>query len=123
MAGEPAVGAAFDVPAQHRCPARLDCCHDAALSAAELDRVGLPERCAVAAEDIRHLEHGPHCGRSVGRCHRQAQPIQRAGRIGDQVGGDLSVASRRRESGMAEQHLDDANVGAALEQMGGETMP
>ena len=34
----------------YRCPARLDRCHDAALSAAELDRVGLPERCAVAGK-------------------------------------------------------------------------
>jgi hypothetical protein len=51
------------------------------------------------------------------------EPIQRTDRIGNQVGGDLSGASRRREQGMAEQHLDDADVGAALEEVGGETMP
>ena len=64
VASEPAVGAAFDMPAQCRRPARLDRRHDAALGAAEMVGVDLPERCAVAAENIRHLQR---------RAHRPAQ--------------------------------------------------
>ena len=77
----------------------------------------------VAAEDVRHLERGTHAGRSTRRHHHQAEAIERAGRVGDQRCRDLSIAGGRREPGMAEQHLDDADVGAGFEQMRGEAVP
>src|SRR5437588_13028033 len=36
---------------------------------------------------------------------------------------DVAVDLRRRERGVAEELLDRAEIGAALEQMGGERMP
>ncbi len=66
VTNEPTVGAALDMPTQCRCPARLDRRHDATLGAAELGSVRLPERCAVVAEDIRHLQRGAHRAGSGG---------------------------------------------------------
>src|SRR5208283_3468104 len=60
VTNEPTVGAVLDMPTQCRCPTRLDRRHDATLGAAELGGVRLPERCAVVAEDIRHLQRGAH---------------------------------------------------------------
>ena len=36
---------------------------------------------------------------------------------------DMSVDLRRLEAGMAQQFLDDAQVGAPIEEMGGEGVP
>ena len=66
VTNEPTVGAALDMATQCRCPARLDRRHDATLGAAELGSVRLPERCAVVAEDIRHLQRGAHRAGSGG---------------------------------------------------------
>ena len=49
--------------------------------------------------------------------------IEGARRAGDQVRGDMCIARRRRQVGMAEQRLNDANVDASLQEMGGETVP
>ena len=49
--------------------------------------------------------------------------IEGAGRAGDQARGDMCIARRRRQVGMAEQRLNDANVDASLQEMGGETVP
>ena len=73
-----AIVALLDMPAQRRRPAGLDRAHDAPLDAAEMAGMGLPISVAVAAEDIRHLQH---------RTHGAAQP-----------GGTTS--SRRRSSGL-----------------------
>ena len=80
------------------------------------------ERGAVAAEDIRHLQCGAMTLGSAGRHDLEAEPVERARRVADRVGGDLGVARRRRQAGVAEQDLDDADVGPALEQMGGEAV-
>ena len=47
----------------------------------------------------------------------QLQPVERAGRVADHRGGDLRVASCRRQIAMAEQRLDNPDVGAGFEQM------
>ena len=41
----------------------------------------------------------------------------------DHVGGDLGIERRRVDLGMAEQDLDQANIGILLEQVGGKTVP
>jgi hypothetical protein len=72
---------------------------------------------AVAAKDVRHLKSLAHSRRSIGRDHPEREAIERARRAGDQIRRDLRVARRRREVGMAEQNLDDANVGASRQEM------
>src|SRR6266478_4424540 len=39
------------------------------------------------------------------------EPVQRAGHVADRGVGDAGVTGRGVELGMAEQHLDDADVG------------
>ena len=53
----------------------------------------------------------------------EAEPLQRALDIADRADGDARVERRRLQLGMAEQHLDHANVGALFEEMGGKAMP
>ena len=122
-ADQAAVGAVLDMPAERRRPAGLDRRHDAALGAAEMGRVGLPVRRAVAAEDVRHLQRGTHRRGSGGRRDLQPQPVERARRPADRAGRDLGVARRGLQVAVAEQGLDDADVGAALQQMRGEAVP
>lgn len=58
-----------------------------------------------------------HSRRSIGRDHPEREAIERTRRAGDQIRRDLRVARRRREVGMAEQNLDDANVSASRQEM------
>ena len=114
------VFALLDVPAEHGGAARLDGGHDAALGLREAAALRSAERVAVAAENIRHLQNGAHARRSLRRRHREAQAVEGARGRRDQVGGDLRIARRRRQIRVAEQDLDNADVGPALKQMGGE---
>ena len=50
------------------------------------------------------------------------QLVQRADRGGDHSGGDGGVAGGGVDSAVAEQRLDDAEVGAVLQQVGGEAV-
>jgi hypothetical protein len=59
----------------------------------------------------------------VGRRDREAEVIQRAGGVGDQMGGNLGVPCRGRQPGVTQQYLDDADVGASLEQVRRKTVP
>ena len=52
-----AVIALIDMPPERRRPARRDGAHDASLDAPEMTGVCLSKRCAMAAEDIRHLQN------------------------------------------------------------------
>ena len=119
---EPAIGAALDMPAQRRRSARLDRRHDATLGAAEMVRVGLPVCRAVAAEDIRHLQHGAHRGGSGGRGDEVRhdatcglQFIERAGRRTYLVGREAKIPGCRAQTAMTEQQLDGAQIGAGFE--------
>ena len=78
---------------------------------------------AVAAEDVGQFERRPNPHRLSRRGHAQREFIEWTGRPGDHFGRDVSVALRRRQVRVTQQHLDDADTDAALQQMGGETMP
>src|SRR5271157_65268 len=52
-----------------------------------------------------------------------AQPVQRALDVADRVDGDAGVERGRLELGVAQQHLDHANIDALFEQVGGEAVP
>ena len=53
----------------------------------------------------------------------EADALQRALDVADRADGDAGVERRRLELGVAEQHLDHANVGALFEQVGREAVP
>src|SRR5262249_26746617 len=80
------------------------------LPAPGMPGVRLSKRCAMAAEDIRHLQSRSHDARSAGRDDLQAEPIKWTRRVADRFGGDPGVARRACEAGVAEQDLDDAHV-------------
>src|SRR5271168_1932081 len=52
--------APLDVATERCGPARLDSGHDAALVGQEPTTLGSTKRIAVAAENVRYLQHGPH---------------------------------------------------------------
>src|ERR1700736_5318218 len=52
-----------------------------------------------------------------GRLHRRDEVLERAGDLAERLEGDAGVERRRIELLVAEQHLDDADVGLLLEQM------
>jgi len=115
------------MPAQRRRPACLDRRHDATLGATQMIRVGLPVRRAAVAEDIRHLQHGSHRGRSGRRGDRIAcgvswglQDIQRAGSGAYLAGGEAQVFCRGVETAVPEQQRDGTQIGAGFEQMDGK---
>jgi hypothetical protein len=86
--------ALIDMPPERRRPARRDGAHDASLDAPEMTGVCLSKRCAMAAEDIRHLQNWSHGTRSAGWHDFQAEPIERAWRVADRFSGDPGVARR-----------------------------
>lgn len=105
-------------------PAELDRAHHTPLDTPEMAVMNLPIRLAVAAEDIRHLQSRRHGrNRSARRHHFNVQPLERARRAPDEAVRDLGVACRRGKIGVTEQHLDDADVGAVLQKMGGKGVP
>jgi hypothetical protein len=66
---------------------------------------------------------GAHVAVSGRRRHLQPQAIERARRAADRAGRDVCVACPGMQAAVAEQRLDDADVGAVLEQMSGEAVP
>jgi hypothetical protein len=118
-----AVVALLDMASERCRPTRRDGAHDATLDAAEMTGMCLSKRFAVAAEDIRHLQSRSHGTCSAGWHDFQAEPIERARRVADGLGGDPCVARRARDAGVAEQDLDDAHVRPALQQVGRECVP
>ena len=129
VANEPAVGAAFDMPAQRRRPARLDRRHDAALGADRDGRrgpAGTPRRGGgrypppPAPGRIAPAQAG--VGTAFGDATRRLQGIQRAGGGAHLVGGKAQVAGGGAEAAVTEQQLDGAHVGAGFEQMDGEAV-
>ncbi|MGY3361715.1 hypothetical protein ACVWZK_008378 [Bradyrhizobium sp. GM0.4] len=122
-AGGTAVIALLDMATEHSRPACRDRAHHAPFDTAEMLGTGSPKRFAMAAEDLRHFQNRSHQVRSAGWHDLQAEPIQRTWRIADSLGGDLGIARRAGQTGMAEQHLDDAHVGPVLQEMGRECVP
>ena len=93
-AGRTTIIALLDMATERRRPARRDGAHDATLDAPEMTGMRLSERFAMAAEDIRHLQSRSHGARSAGWHDLQAEPIERAWRVADGLGGDPGVARR-----------------------------
>src|SRR3954451_24800702 len=60
--------------------------------------------------------------RSLGRHHHEGEALEGARRAGDQIGRDPGIMGRRRQCGMPEQDLDDADVDSALQKMRGEAV-
>ncbi len=119
-AGEAAIVAALDVTAEPRRAASRDRADHTPLDAPEMSGVRSLVSFAVAAQDVGQFERRPNAHCLFRRRHVQREPIQGARRIGDDVARDACVARRRRQMLVAQQHLDDADVDAALQQMGGE---
>lgn len=118
-----AVVALLDVATEHRRPTRHDGAHHASLDAAEVTGMRLSKSFAVAVEYVRHFQSRPHDTRSAGWNDLQSQPVKRTRGLADRFGGNLGVACRALQAGMAEQHLDDTNVGAVLEKVSRKTVP
>ena len=62
-------------------------------------------------------------GTFTGKKNPGLQPIQRAGQGLNRFGGDLGLNCRRFQLGVPEQHLNDADIGATLQQMCGKAVP
>ena len=123
MTDPAAIGAGVDVTAQCSSPALLDGAHHPPLDTAQVSGMGTAIGIAVETQDIRHFQtrkHGAHLG---GRHDLQLEPIERALGPLDQPSRNTRVARCARQIGMAEQDLNDPNVGAALQKMGGEAVP
>ena len=76
------------------------------------------QSCDPGAAPMRPRSGGRRSAREV-----DAQPFQRASLTSpDRVDGDAGVERGRLQLGVAEQHLDHADVDVLLEQMGGEAV-
>ena len=87
--------------------------------------VGFAPRRPMGAKDVGDLQARPRRqGAPSGgrRSPRQvdAEPLQRAGDVADRVDGDARVERGRLQLGVAEQHLDHANIDVLFEQMRGD---
>ena len=126
VVGDPdqaATGATLGMAAEPRRAARFDRRHDAALDPAEMAGMGLAIGVTVTAEHVRHLQGGRHDPGSGRRHDLQLQAVERARRLADEPGRDPGVARRARQVAVTGQHLDDADVGAVLQEMRGEAVP
>jgi len=95
----------------------------AAAEAAEAAAAAAEEAAAATAAEAAASNAGRASTRLSRRRHVQREPIQGAGGVGDEPGRDPRIARRRRQILVAEQHLYDAYVDSALQQMGGEAVP
>ena len=120
-----AVLAALDVSAERGSATGLDRRHDLQLGEAHVTGVGLSPRRPVGAKDVGDLQADPEAApRGRGQpggvffVRLDVQPVQRTLDVADRVDGDAGVERSRLELGMAEQHLDHANIDALFEQVG-----
>jgi len=115
--------ALLDMPAEARCPAHLDGAHDPTFDTPEMSVVYMTISFALAAKDVRHLQSRHHGETSSAwRHHLQRQAVERAGRAADQPVGYLRVAGRGGQIVVAEENLDDPNIGPAFQKMGGKAV-
>lgn len=131
-----ALGADVPVPAELGRPATSDVAQDGLLLRSQ--SVSAREGLAVGADDVRELQRRPW-GRTPARrgarvtAHRalaerlfglrRAEDVDGTLDLGDVLGGDAGVAEGGGNRGVAEEHLNDADVGAELEEVSGETVP
>src|SRR3977135_3849361 len=104
------------MPAEGGGAAALDGAHHLELTEAQVTAVGVTPCGTMVAEDVRDLQRWTsHAGRlrwrlSLPLRHQRREPVERAHDLTDDVGGDMSVARRGVELGVAEQDLDDTDV-------------
>ena len=131
--GVGAVRACCHVAAERRRTTALDGRHDFQLAEAHVTGVGCTPGGPVGAEDIRDLQGWTGHGRGalgrrldllafLGSPVRLGELLERALDVGDHAGGDTGVARRGIELVVTEQRLDDADISAALQEVGGKAM-
>ena len=113
---------------ERRGAAALDGTHHFKLSKADMAAVGIAPSGTVIAENIRGLQHWPgHGGGLGGRLTllpwRLPLAAERAFDGGNPAGSHTRVARRRIELVVAQNRLDQTDIQALLEKMGGEGMP
>ena len=121
-AGEPAIVAALDMATERRRAAGCDRADHAPLDASKMSSVRSFVTFTVSVENVGQFERRPRRHRLIRRRHLKRQSIQRALGPGDHMRRDACVARRRRQILVSEQDLDDANVDAALQEMGREAV-
>ena len=108
-----------------RCGAAvLDRRHDLELGEAQMTCMGGPVCGPGSTEDVGDLDRGAH-GSAVGRDFfrlEQAELVERARDRAHRPGRDLGVEGGAVQLGVPEQDLDDPDVGAVLQQVGGEAV-
>jgi hypothetical protein len=117
---------------RHR-TAALNGRHHLKLIEADVPGIGATPRRPVVAEDIRNLQRWTGHRRwlrrrrvspaPLGLLARLRQQVERALDAGDHAGGDTRITRRCLQFVMTQQRLDNSNIGAALEQVGGEAVP
>jgi hypothetical protein len=123
-----AILAALDMTAEGSRAAVLDGRHHLELAEAHMPGIGLAPSGAMAMEDVRNLQPLAAHGRRLHSASRSPfdrrhELVEWAGYGADRGVGDTGVTRRGVELGVAEQYLDDADVGILFEQMGGEAVP
>ena len=104
------VGAMLGVAAKHCGSASFDRRHDAAFNPAKMTVVLMTVLGAVTVKDIRHLDERAQNEASRRRYDLYVEPIERADRPADDIGGDLRVERCGHQAPVAEERLDDADV-------------
>src|SRR5262249_22774297 len=106
----------------------LDRRHHLQLVEADMAGMGLTPSRAMVAEDIRNLQsRARHKCRASTRWpdlrELEHDMLQWAPDLADRLGGNLGIEYRGLEVGVTKQHLNHADVGVLLEQVGGEAVP
>ena len=114
-----------DNAAQRRGAAGLDGLHQAMLMQGQFMR--LPVGGAVLPEDVGQLQGWRRHGRSAGDLAfglslGLPEPVKRADGFGDGVGRDGRITRGGIDPAMAEQRLNDAQIRAVFQHVGGETV-
>ena len=119
-----AILAGLDVAAQCSGAAVLDRRHHLELGQAEVSPMSFPIGRPGSTEYIGDLDRGAH-GSAVGRFafHQRHQPVEGPCDRVNSPGGDLGIERGRLQLAMSEQNLDDPDIGAILQKMGGKAVP
>src|SRR4051812_2475306 len=131
VVSDPAVTAllaALDMAAERGRATLLDRRHHLELIEAHMSGIGLPPLGPMAMEDVRDLQPRAAHGRrlvsgSWSLPGQRREPVQRAGHAADRGVGDTRVKGGGVELGVAEQNLNDPDVGVLFQQMRGEAVP
>ena len=118
---------AFDMAAERGRAALLDRRYHLELIEAHLSGIGPPPIGPMAMEDVRDLQPLAAHGRRLvsGSCPLlgpRREPVERADDAADRGIGDARVKGGGVELGMAEQDLDDADVGVLFQEVRGKAV-